>query len=174
MANLRAASVFLLGAVVVSGCGAAPKTLHPTVVVDGSFALDDAAGVHAALAAWELAAPEIRFGVVQQSRADALRGARAPADDTIYLLRVDADTDPACPHAITPGAAGETLEGVICLVAPRMGTLSKHVAMHELGHAIDLPHRSYPSCMTAVIAPDIEAPTDGDVALLRQRWAGHT
>lgn len=160
----------LLALVLVGACAPAPRTLHPTVFVDASFTAAGGAGVHAALAAWETAAPEIHFTVVERAHANIVRDARNPAVDTIYIVRVETDTDQNCPHAITPGAAGETLGSAICLVAPTV-TRWKQVAMHEMGHALNLPHLPYPSCMTAAVSVDIESPTAGDVATLRARWS---
>ena len=155
-------------------------TTHPQVVLDASFTPAEVEGILDGLDSWHRAVPEITFSTASLGHAEII-GAALGRDygDTIYIVRNEGvyDNCPGWRRVIGEGAAAREFshldQAIICIDATYLNDHEgkwKQVTMHEVGHALHLPHMPAPSVMAVPYGNIADEPSPSDIAALKGYW----
>lgn len=140
----------------VTACGPVPLQPHIYVLISPEFRPTQRDAVLQGLTAWHLAVPEISF------------------EETSYLRDNTVTFRPSASRCDGAKAAGEYREDgdhrSICLYTGPSPCSIRRVTIHEVGHALRLPHFLPPSVMTSSCTDGEDNPTLGDIIAVREAW----
>ncbi len=173
-------------ALVFANCIVKPlgvDTTEPVVVIDESFTEGERGNIIDGIAAWHSAVTQFNFHLDFEQHADIIGDALSGEAGAIYIVRNKGTHDTDCPSghreigddniAITNSKRGYA---IICMDSTYINAHRapddewRRVTMHEMGHAMGMPHRPMPSVMAIPDNNIAEFPSHADIAFMKEYW----